>query len=685
MRQARRDRTTAGGTTRRGGRVRPAATRRAIVRGGLAALLLLGLGLPAAAQHAGEVGSAPPPPAGPGSLTVQLVAEDAPAAGAGDPAALEGLSIALYALAPDGTPGFAGGETDAAGRHVFEGLSTDPGIVYLVGARYADIPFGERVTFVEGETSARVEIRVSQPTDRVEGVRVTELRTRVDWLGDRIVVTEIQTIENDSGRVIRLPEADSGRAITLRPLPADARDFAPGPGSIGDGLAVVDDRVRFWGPLYPGEQRVEYRFTLPLPASDARRLSLPIALREPIGQVVVIAGTQGVEAEGAGLVASQPVRSEGEPARASWARDGLPGGTPLEVSLALPEARLDPGLVSLPRADVWLDLDDTRLEANVDLQLSVEPGPPVAGTPSAPLLHVTLPAGATLNGVSPEAEPLGLLPTADGGFDVLGPVPPGEHSLAYSYRLPSRPDGLRLGMRFPLEVQTLNVLIADTGLALESSRLHRRRPFRNRTRNYLHREAFNVAPDEVVDLTLEPLGATGLPQQASLALTVAAAAGAALFLMAPLRGARRREVETDPERARIREEREAVYAEIADLDHDFETGKLAAEDHAEMREALVARAVVLLREERAAIAAASARGDDVSHPPTPVARLDEDAGEHAPPATGRFCPGCGQRVDPLWRFCSHCGGTLHPVVAGDGAARDAARDPGTVPPDERDA
>ncbi len=617
----------------------------------IAALLVIPV--VALAQHGEDIGQAPPPPPGPGQLTVTLVSAE-------PNADLGGRELALYALGPDGMPGLANGVTDATGRHVFAGISNDPGIVYLVGARFAEIPFGERVTFVAGETEAGVSIRVSTPTTEVAGVAVDELRVRVDWMGDRIVVAEILRLTSAGTRVIQLPANAEGPAIFERPLPAAAQDFNAGPSSIGDELVLSEGVVRFFGPLYSGEQAVEYQWSLPLGRS-IRTVDVPVELRADASRVVAVAGTSGMEIEGTGLVASRGLVDDDTSPLASWARAGLRAGERIALAITLPESRMDPAAVTIPRTDVWVDLDDTRLEANVDLQVVVSPGAPVTGTPEAPLMHVSVPTGAALQGVSQDAEAFGLTPTDDGGFDVIGPIGPGEHSIGYALRMPSRPDGVTLDLRFPREVQTLNVLVADTGLALDSKRLHRRRPFRNRTRNYLHREAYNVGMHEVVDLHLEPLSGAGLPQEASLALTLLAAAGGAWFLVAPLLRRRNRAPAVDTELERLREEREGVYSDIADLEHDFETGKLDEADYEAMRRELRGQAISLLREERTH-AGVSTGSASTSAPEVPTPR-DPAPVTPAAVATGRFCPSCGDRVDAKWRFCSHCGGTLEPGEA----------------------
>jgi hypothetical protein len=611
----------------------------------LLALLVAPLALPglARAQHDGGETDAPPPPAGDGTITVRVVNPDAPAD-------VAGLPIALYALGSDGRPGFTDGETDASGQVAFRQVSSDPGIVYLVGARYREIPFGERVTFEAGQQEASVEIQVSTPTDRLDGVRVEELRVRVDWMGDRLLVREIVRIVNPGNRVIQLPAGGAGaRAIVSRPLAAGARDFELGSSSLGDGLAFADGVVRYFGPLYPGDQGIEYQYSLPI-GKAGTPVRVPVELGQASARVVAVAGTAGMTISGPGLVASSEVRSDSGQALAAWARSGLRAGESSALEIALPETRLDASLVSIPRADVWLDLDDTRLTATADLQLEVAAGPPVAGTPERPLVSVTLPEGASLTGVAPEAEALGLIPR-ERGFDVVGPIGEGVTSLGYAYRLDAKPEGVSLDLRFSRPVSTLNVLVADTGLALESGRLHRLRPFRSGTRNYLHREAFNVTPDEAVDLRLAPLRARGLPREAGLALAFAAIAGSAAFLVAPLmRRARSLAPLTagDVDRARLHAEREATYAAIADLDHDYETGKLEAADYGALRAELRERAIDLLRAEQTGASTATASGGANA----PAA----DPGPAA--ASGRFCPSCGAAAAPEWRFCTACGAAL---------------------------
>ena len=92
--------------------------------------------------------------------------------------------------------------------------------------------------------------------------------------------------------------------------------------------------------------------------------------------------------------------------------------------------------------------------------------------------------------------------------------------------------------------------------------------------------------------------------------------------------------EAPPRSDEISTERAALYAAIDALDEDFETGKLAVEDHARMRDELRARAAQLLAQERA-------------QPET-----------QPEPAAPTACPACDAELPPDARFCAQCGKAL---------------------------
>ena len=151
-----------------------------------------------------------------------------------------------------------------------------------------------------------------------------------------------------------------------------------------------------------------------------------------------------------------------------------------------------------------------------------------------------------------------------------------------------------------------------------------------------------------------------------MAFMFVAIAGAAAVLMAPLRqGAARATVTGENALTRLRAEREAAYAAIADVEHDFETGKLDGANYTAMRDALRTRAIELLGAERAeanapaAGIAAAKTGATVLATPASTSTTTAAPGTPTVAASGaRFCPSCGTARDPAWRFCASCGAAL---------------------------
>jgi hypothetical protein len=263
----------------------------------------------------------------------------------------------------------------------------------------------------------------------------------------------------------------------------------------------------------------------------------------------------------------------------------------------------------------------------------VEGETPLVAESGAPLLCLALPAGVVGLRFSPTSLAMGLDPDASGVLAVRGPIPPGDSTLALGYRLPAEGSAFRFERSFPRALPLLSVVVADTGILAETTRLHRLRSIRTEARNYLQLEGFEIEPEEriVIDLRQLPAPRT-LSALASAGFAALAAAGTIAFLIAPLRGGRQPEDSAETRATRLAAEREVVYASIRDLDEDFATGKLSEQDHAALRGELRAQAVRLLQTEREAAPAATAEASGCA---SCGAELSRDA---------RFCPGCGARL-----------------------------------------
>lgn len=630
---------------------------RHLVRAGVASLALAALlgpaGAPSAQPNPHPITPDAGPaslPSGPGTIRGVVLDEDAPGQTAG-------LTVALYALQADGTPGLGSAETRANGHFVFEGVADDPSIVYLVGVRYAGIPWGERTAFVSGQQEIDLVLRVRQPTADASRLRVRDTSLRFEVLGTQIAVEEVHELENPGEAPIWVPEdARSGPAPFAAVLPAGATRFQTGLFNDTASFERQGDRVMYWGPLYSGRQEVRFGYQLPVePGADRVR----IATRFPRGSTGVRIRTpaHGPRIESPALRPGEPGDEDGEDR--VWIAGPQPPGGGFELSLAVPETENRPEAITLQRAELAVELDDTVLEVTESVQLQVAPGASLAGRAGDPLLRFELPPRAELTGLSADADPLGIT-AVEQGIDVIGPLPPGPHEFAFRYRLPAGPEGATLDLRFPRTLSSLLLRTADTGLVIESERLHRLRPQAMGTRTWMLREAFHVEPHEIVSVRFLPIEAPGSSPAAGLFFVVAAAGLVLLFVVAPLRRTRRVRGREQDDLYGAAHERELVYATIRDLEHDFETGKVSQEDFERSREELWSQAVELMRQERAGTLAT---GED------PGAGEPEAASPRPGPTrtavTGSFCPGCGKPVEPGWRFCSHCGGTLAP--AGEGA------------------
>ena len=227
----------------------------------------------------------------------------------------------------------------------------------------------------------------------------------------------------------------------------------------------------------------------------------------------------------------------------------------------------------------------------------------------------------------------------EAGVGIVGPLQPGSHGLGLAYNLRSGADGTRLARSFDRRLPLLRIFVADTGVAVSTERLHRRRPVRDADRTFLIFEAFELEADEGLALDVRALPPRGGSGRMSLALAAGLGFAALAFLLAPL-GAKEGAdpgLADDAEAPAARNERELLYESIRDLDHDYETGKIDEEGWQTLRAELRGRAVTLLAAERSDAAA--------SAPP-------------AMPTPTLTCPACGSEARPGDRFCSGCGAGL---------------------------
>ncbi len=369
-------------------------------------------------------------------------------------------------------------------------------------------------------------------------------------------------------------------------------------------------------------------------------MALPWSLPSGAAAVTLLVPEGGLAISGPGLVAGEPSELEGR-TFASFTTDALPRGGRLALRLDVPASRHDPDALSVVGVRLFLELDDAALSVSEEHFVTVEGSTPLVAPGDRPLLRIPLPEGAREVRFSPATLAAGATVEA-GELVVRGPLAAGPGNIELGYRLSADETGVDLVRRFGSRVPTLELYIADTGLEVISDRLHRLRTVSSNDRLYMHFEAFYVEPEETLITRLAPVRRRRGPPRALVAAGVGLAGLAtAFFLAAPLLRQSEDGTEDTPEPV-TRRERQALYASIHDLDHDYETGKVAEDDYATLRTELRARALALPAEERATAGEASPQ----------------------PPA----CPACGVAATADARFCSQCGAAIHTGSTDPGAA-----------------
>jgi hypothetical protein len=612
---------------------------------------------PAAPQAVADV------PSGPGRIVGRVVHPQ-------DPTRAGGVEVLLYAITAGGQPGVRHGRTDADGSFRFEGVATSADVAYLVGARYDGVPFvGPRIAFAPGETEHALTLSVAERTRDARDVTVEETTLRIDWIGPELAVAQSFRLRNAGDRVVYLEDAErTAAAAPFRALlPEGVARFEWPYAMEPEGLERAGREVRFFGPIYPGEQEIGFLYSLP--AQEGRQ-RLRVELPSGAAKLTLLYPASGLELTAPGFAAAEPVEISGRSWRALTATD-LRRGARLDLDALVPAPSQDTAALSLAQVRSFLELDDTALHVSEEYELAVAGGSPLVAAPGQALLRIPLPEGASDLRFGADGFGGGLGFEA-GALVVRGPLPPGSSHLELRYRLPPGEAGAApvFARRFERPLPLFSVFVADTGLVLQSDRLHRRRPVRTQdARIYLHFEAFHVQPDEEVRLALAPVPPRlGMSRAARGAFVAALALGIGLFLTEPLRRQRAPAAAAEREPDAAHRERAALYAAIHDLDHDHETGKLADADWREMRDRLRARAVELMQASEASAQRGEAERSPVDRRPSWAASSPEPAPSPAP-TLSRFarepapCPACNAPTAPGARFCAQCGKPL----AGAGA------------------
>lgn len=186
--------------------------------------------------------------------------------------------------------------TDAAGVYRFDGLSTEPGVVFAARVQYpAGVAYStDFVGFEPGQTALDLPVSVYETTDE-SNVRLERVHFIVEFGGNQALVAELLVFSLDGDRSY----VGDGDAVLRFTLPPGAIDLAINEEEVGGRFRATADGFVDLLALPPGQnvRQVLYRYALPYRDGKlelARTLAYPAAninvLVSDIGQKVTARG-----------------------------------------------------------------------------------------------------------------------------------------------------------------------------------------------------------------------------------------------------------------------------------------------------------------------------------------------------------------------------------------------------------
>ena len=326
------------------------------------------------------------------------------------------------------------------------------------------------------------------------------------------------------------------------------------------------------------------------------------------------------------LVEYQGVGFHGETLRFS-PDDGLATRT-LEIQVHEPSD--DPSAVHLDRIRFFVEREPGgyRVDQIVQLRNASERVLLLPET-APPALRIALAPGHSKLDTPTGLTPSGFSET-EHALELRGPLFPGARELIFSYDLPEAQRELRTELSFPDGVPEVELFVLDERLEISAENLHAGRATRDENNSVYQRYlGFDLPAGTRLSLVIRPLPELPKRAAASAALAAALLAGGLLFFVGRPLGSGSAEL-PEPESDAEEAEKQALFAALRDLEHDFETGKLSSQDRDGLREAL--------RQDTLLGLARARRGRPA-------------------PAASR-CPSCERPFSPGDKFCGGCGTAL---------------------------
>ena len=238
--------------------------------------------------------------------------------------------------------------------------------------------------------------------------------------------------------------------------------------------------------------------------------------------------------------------------------------------------------------------------------------------------------------------------TTDDIASFRGPIFPGFQYLELQYQV----EGGRIlesELWFPEDVASFRLIVPDRRLAVSAVGLY---PSARRDRGpsaeppgFQYYRGFDIAAGTRIPFRIEPIPAPPDSSVISIVGLVVMLFGVVVFVGLPLTSTQSAAAAISGDAAGSMAG-EALLASLGDLEHDFEVGKISAEDRDRLREEVRREALLEL--------ALARRGSE----PSAAAAEPRESTTPSPARPAAYCSSCGQPTRTSDRFCSSCGSKL---------------------------
>jgi mono/diheme cytochrome c family protein len=221
-------------------------------------------------------------------------------------------------------------KTDAAGLYRFEGLPTDPNLVFATRAEY---PTGvtnssEVASFQPGQDRISLPLPVYETTTDASGVRADRVHYIVEFQDGQALVAELLVFSQDGNRSY----VGDGAGVLRFNLPPGAQGLSINDGELGGRYVQTEDGFVDTLPLPPGPatRQVLYRYTLPY---QGGKLDLQRSLPYPTTNVNALIADQGEKVASEGLE-NQGIRQTQSGNYYNLVGQNLPANQPIRIGLS---------------------------------------------------------------------------------------------------------------------------------------------------------------------------------------------------------------------------------------------------------------------------------------------------------------------------------------------------------------